>query len=107
MLEYGGLQEHLLPTKMAEFQWGILGAAQVYLWIWVLFVILFAFSMVTAHAVIPSLVLTRHGNPSLVKWKMPLTILGVIGAIGAILFVVWAFQHAYQATSTFYPRVWI
>ena len=70
------------PKALTSSNWNDIHNWLTFLWIYFPLVITFAFSMLVAHAFIPSLVSTRHLPPSANKIKTPLTVvaLGVLAA---------------------------
>ncbi|MDA0734630.1 MAG: hypothetical protein O2860_08615 [Chloroflexi bacterium] len=57
-------------------------------WIFFPLMIIFAFSMMIAHAVIPSGVMTGHFPPALSMLRIPLTIIGLIAFGVAVVLLV-------------------
>jgi hypothetical protein len=58
------------------------------MWIFFPLVIVFAFSMMIAHAFIPSGITTGHFPPGVRVLRLPLTIIGLLALAGALYFIV-------------------
>ena len=61
-----------------------------YLWIYVPLVLTFALTMLTAHAIIPSLIITGHIPASAGKFKIPMTGFAILILAAAVVMMVLA-----------------
>ena len=93
------------PTPIGSFEWSEIGRLLHFLWYYFALIIVFGFSFLIAHALIPSLLSTRQINPTLnlVRFSLYVTALGL--SIGSIL----AFAYMINLTSVvelFHHRYW-
>ena len=71
------------PNAMTPLFWGDVSLWLTYLWIYFPLVIVFAFSMLIAHGLIPSGVQTGTYPAVVARLRVPITLLGVGALIGA------------------------
>ena len=71
------------PNAMTPLFWGDVSLWLTYLWIYFPLVIVFAFSMLIAHGLIPSGVQTGTYPAAVGRLRLPITLLGVGALIGA------------------------
>ncbi len=72
------------PNALTSADWVNLHNWLTLLWIFFPLVITFAFSMMIAHAFIPSGVMTGHFPPALSRLRLPLTIIGLLAITVAL-----------------------
>ena len=90
------------PNALTGTDWIILHKWLTFLWIFFPLIITFAFSMMVAHAFIPSGVATGDYPPALSRLRLPLTILGLLALAAAlVLFIMAAFM-----TPEMLNRIW-
>ena len=66
------------PNPVTSVDWNNIHNWLTMLWIYYPLIIIFAFSMMTAHAFIPSMVHTGHLPSVALKARIPLTVVGFI-----------------------------
>lgn len=94
------------PTFIDAAQWGQLVGLIHYLFLFVLSVIVFAFSLLMGHALIPSLVATNH-LPRGVQRVRPLFYLMALLALGGIGFFLWNAANHLGLLRDIYPRFFL
>ena len=72
------------PNAMNAIYWADVSLWLTYLWIYFPLIIIFAFSMMIAHGMIPSGVQTGTYPPALSKLRIPITIVGLAALAGAV-----------------------
>ena len=72
------------PNAMNAIFWADVSQWLTYLWIYFPLIIIFAFSMLIAHGMIPSGVQTGTYPAAFSKLRIPLTIIGVAALAGAV-----------------------
>ena len=77
------------PQALTSADWDNIHKWLTLMWVYFPILIFMAFTLLTAHAFIPSLVMTGHLPASVNKVRWPLTFLAILIAIG--LLVVWVF----------------
>lgn len=77
------------------------------LWIFFPLIITFAFSMMIAHAFIPSAVMTGHLPRSARHLRIPLTILGLLALAAALVFFINASFLLPETLRNFYDRFFL
>ncbi len=90
------------PSGLGSTDWANLSNWLTLLWIFFPLVITFAFSMMIAHAFIPSAVQTGHLPQKMSMLRLPITVFGLLALAGAVIMMVLA---AMQATDTL-GRIW-
>lgn len=94
------------PAYITTQIWSDLSIVLRFLWLWVLFIVVFAGNMLVAHALIPSLVASEH-LPSRMSRLRPFFYAGAaVGAIGAITMIAVAAGWS-TVIGDFYSRWWI
>ena len=73
------------PNAMNAMYWADVSLWLTYLWIYFPLIIIFAFSMMIAHGMIPSGVQTGTYPAALSKLRIPITIIGVAALAGAVV----------------------
>ena len=76
------------PSGLGSGDWANLSNWLTLLWILFPLVITFAFSMMIAHAFIPSAVETGHLPQKMSKLRLPLTVFGLLALVGAVILAV-------------------
>ena len=76
------------PKALTGANWNDIHVWLVWFWTYLPLVIAFALSMVTAHAVIPSLVITRHLPASANRLRVPLTGFAFLVLVAAVVVLV-------------------
>ncbi|MDA1218723.1 MAG: hypothetical protein O2909_04700 [Chloroflexi bacterium] len=76
------------PNMLTSVDWINIHNWLTLFWIFFPLMIIFAFSMMIAHAVIPSGVMTGHFPPALSMLRIPLTIIGLIAFGVAVVLLV-------------------
>lgn len=71
------------PRGLAGSNWNDVHIWLTLLWIYFPLIITFAFTMLIAHAFIPSLVSTRHLPPKANKVRLPLTVFALVVLVAA------------------------
>lgn len=94
------------PGAIGPFEWSEIGKLLHNLWFYYALIIAFAFTMLTAMAIIPSMVATRHLPPtaSLVRFSLVLTALAILGL--ALTLMIYTADVA-RVIEIFYDRYWI
>jgi len=90
------------PSGLGSTDWANLSNWLTLLWIFFPLVITFAFSMLIAHAFIPSAVQTGHIPQKISMLRLPITVFGLVALTGAVIM---AILVAMQATDTL-GRIW-
>ena len=73
---------------MSAVFWADVSLWLTYLWIYFPLIIIFAFSILIAHALIPSGVQTGTYPPAFSKLRIPLTIVGLAALAGAVVMMI-------------------
>ena len=77
------------PEALSSANWNDIHIWLTYFWIYVPLVLTFALAMLTAHAIIPSLIITGQLPTSAGRLKLPLTLFSVLvfAAAAALMFL--------------------
>lgn len=94
------------PGYITTQIWSDLSVVLRFLWLWVLFIVIFAGNMLVAHALIPSLVASEHISPRMNRLRLFFYAGAAIGLIGAIAMISVAAGWA-TVIADFYSRWWI
>ncbi|MBI4236226.1 MAG: hypothetical protein HY688_02565 [Chloroflexi bacterium] len=94
------------PQALGPAQWGQVGSTLLYLWAFVFFMGGVATNFLIAHAVIPSLITTRH-LPTRFQLLRPFFYALTLAALGLLVWSVISFLHASDVLRSLYPKVWI
>jgi len=94
------------PSAVGSFEWGEIGKLLHNLWFYWALIIAFAFLMLTAFAVIPSLVSTRHIPPTANLLRFSLIIVG-LGILGLALTLLSYTVDVVRVIDIFYDRYWM
>ncbi len=76
------------PNAMNAALWADVSLWLTYLWIYFPLIIIFAFSMLIAHALIPSGVQTGTYPAFFARLRLPLTVIGVAALAGAVVMMI-------------------
>ena len=76
------------PKALTSTDWNNIHLFLQWFWIYFPLVVIFALTMLTAYALIPSAVNTGHLPPSAAKLKLPLTAFALLVAAAAIVILV-------------------
>ena len=81
------------PKALSSANWNDIHFWLTYLWIYVPLVLTFALTMLTAHALIPSLINTGHIPTSIGRLRIPLTLFAFLVFAAAVLMMVLAINR--------------
>jgi hypothetical protein len=95
------------PKALEALDWGNLHLWLTLLWIFFPLVITFAFSMMMAHAFIPSAVLTGHLPARASTLRLPLTVFGLLAAVAAGVLFIFALIITWDTLSSIFVRIWV
>ena len=76
------------PKALTSVNWNDIHVWLTLFWIYAPLVLTFALTMLTAHALIPSLIITKHLPPNAIKMRTPLTGFAMAVLIAAIVMMV-------------------
>ncbi len=94
------------PAAVNAVHWAQIGDWMHWFWAYFFTIVTLAFTFLTAHAIVPSLVASGHLPDKFLKLRQPLYV-GVIALIGlAMLFLTWTVNNAHLL-ETLYNRFWI
>ena len=98
------------PSRLNFVNWSDTGSILLFIWLFVIFVVIFAAFMLMAHAVIPSLLETGHipeGFRSIVRKQRVPMYLGALLALGGVcVWLAFATDSAHEI-ERFWSRDWI
>ena len=94
------------PIAIGSLEWRELGSLLHNLWFYLLLIASFAVTMLTAHAIIPSLISTGHLPKSAGLLRFSLTITALVFLAFALIVLSMAVNLAYVLESI-YDRFWI
>ncbi len=95
------------PKALEALDWANLHQWLTLLWIFFPLVITFAFSMMVAHAFIPSAVLTGHLPARASVLRLPLTVFGLLAAVAAAVLAVFALTMTWTTLTNIWVRIWM
>ncbi len=95
------------PSGLGSTDWANLSNWLTLLWIFFPLLITFAFSMLIAHAFIPSAVGTGHRPQKLSMLRLPLTVFGLVALAGAVTLMVLAVIQAPETLGNIWENFWI
>ena len=81
------------PKALSSSNWNDIHFWLTYLWIYVPLVLTLALTLLTAHALIPSLIITGHIPASVSKLKIPLTAFAFLVFVAAVAMMVLAINR--------------
>ena len=76
------------PKALTSANWNDIHVWLSWFWIYVPLVLTFALTMLTAHAVIPSLIITGHLPASASRWRAPLSGFAFLVFVAAVVIMV-------------------
>ena len=76
------------PKALTSANWNDIHIWLIWFWTYLPLVVTFAFTMLTAHAVIPSLIVTGHLPASASRWRMPLSGFALLVFVAAVVILV-------------------
>ena len=76
------------PNALNSANWNDIHVWLTFFWVYVPLVLTFALTMLTAHAIIPSLVITGHLPASANRLKIPLTGFSLLVMVAAVVMLV-------------------
>ena len=94
------------PTAVGAGSWSEIGDWLHWLWAYFFAIVLLAFTFLTAHAVIPSLVESGHIPTKFLSLRKPMYLSVAVFAGLATLFMVWTVQNS-LLLEDIYDRFWI
>ncbi len=95
------------PSGLGTADWANLSNWLTLLWIFFPLMITFAFSMMIAHAFIPSAVETGHLPQKMSKLRLPLTVFGLLALVGAVILAVIVAGLATDTLGNIWRNFWI
>ena len=95
------------PSGLGTADWANLSKWLTLLWIFFPLMITFAFSMMIAHAFIPSAVETGHLPQKMSKLRLPLTVFGLLALVGAVILAVIVAGLATDTLGNIWRNFWI
>ena len=94
------------PEPITMSQWADIQDWLLYTGIYLVFIVTFAFSMLTAYAIIPSLVATGHLPAQILKLRSPVVGFAALALIVACSFMGLAIVE-YESLNDFWRNWWI
>lgn len=95
------------PNVMNAAFWADVSQWLTYLWIYFPLVIIFAFSMLIAHGLIPSGVRTGTYPAVLARLRLPLTVVGVAALAGAVVMMILTIMQSPVALQNVWERLFV
>ena len=95
------------PSGLGSADWANLSNWLTLLWVFFPLLITFAFSMMIAHAFIPSAVGTGHLPQKLLMLRLLLTVLGLLALAGAVIMAVLVADLAPDTLRSIWGNFWI
>lgn len=94
------------PVAIGSAEWSEIGKLLQNLWLYLVLIATFGIVMLTAHAVIPSLISTRQVPQSANLLRFSLTVAGLGILVIAIILLIFTIEVA-RVIEIFYDRHWI
>ena len=91
------------PKALTSADWNNIHLLLQWLWIYLPLIITGSVTLVTAHALIPSLLITGHAPPTVLKLRIPLTLFAVLILGVAAVVIITALNQA-TAVENFWDR---
>lgn len=91
------------PEALTRADWNDIHIWLTLLWTYFPILITFALTMLVAHAVIPSLINTRHLSPAAARLRLPLTLFGFGFLTAAVILMVFVIRRTLEVED-FYDR---
>ena len=95
------------PSGLGSADWANLSNWLTLLWIFFPLVITFAFSMMIAHAFIPSAVHTGHLPQKMSMLRLPITVFGLVALAGAVILMILVVIQAPGTLRGIWGNFWI
>jgi len=95
------------PSGLGSTDWANLSNWLTLLWVFFPLVITFAFSMLIAHAFIPSAVGTGHLPQKMAMLRLPLTLFGLAALVGAVIQVILVAGMAPDTLRSIWGNFWM
>ncbi len=95
------------PSGLGSTDWANLSNWLTLLWIFFPLVITFAFSMMIAHALIPSAVQTGHLPQKMSMLRLPITVFGLVALAGAVIMMILVAMQATDTLGSIWENFWI
>lgn len=95
------------PNALTSLDWNNLHLWLTLFWIYFPIIIVFAFTIMTAHAFIPSAVNTGHLPPSFVKLRMPMTIFAILLLALAVVIMIFIMILTQVTLANIYERFFV
>ncbi len=95
------------PSGLGSADWANLSNWLTLLWIFFPLVITFAFSMMIAHAFIPSAVDTGHLPQKMSMLRLPITVFGLVALAGAVILMILVVIQAPGTLRGIWGNFWI
>ena len=96
-----------VPHAMTAAFWADVSLWLTYLWIYFPLVIIFAFSMLIAHALIPSGVNTGTYPAVFARLRLPITVVGIAALAGAVVMMVLTVMQSPIALLNVWDRLFV
>ena len=93
------------PDQVTSADWVNIHNWLTLMWIYLPIVIGFAFTILIAHAWIPSMVMTRQLPPSANRARLPLTLLALVALVFAVIIMASVVMLTPQALSMIWERL--
>ena len=84
------------PKGLTTASWQNIHYFLQWFWIYLPVLVAFALTMLTAHAIIPSLVITGHLPPGAGRARLPLTVLALVLLAAAVILMILVITNAYN-----------
>ena len=97
---------HVDPESITAFDWSEIGNWLHWLWAYFFVIVALAFTFITAHSIIPSLVATKQLPRKFMKLRPPMY-LAVVGLIGLAVFLMIETVENTHLLEGFWDRWWI
>ena len=91
------------PKALTSVNWNDIHVWLTLFWIYAPLVLTFALTMLTAHALIPSLIMTKHLPPTAHKMRIPLTGFAMAVLVAAVVMMVLVINETLNVEN-FYDR---
>ena len=95
------------PSGLGTADWANLSNWLTLLWVFFPLLITFAFSMMIAHAFIPSAVHTGHLPQKMSKLRIPLTVFGLLALAGAVTMLIFVVNLAPGTIRNIWGNFWM
>ena len=95
------------PSGLGSTDWANLSNWLTLLWVFFPLLITFAFSMMIAHAFIPSAVNTGHLPQKMSMLRLPLTVFGLVALAGAVTLMIFAVIQAPETLRSIWGNFWM